>query len=82
MSKELQLQNHKLDPDSYRDGLSSLSDAKTIERLISIKQEVQQDFWDELSEAEKQSIEQGIKDADEGRLVPHTEIRKKYDKWL
>jgi predicted transcriptional regulator len=79
MSKELQLQNHKLELIQW---LSSLSDAKTIERLLSIKQEVQQDFWDELSEAEKQSIEQGIKDADEGRLVPHTEIRKKYDKWL
>jgi len=79
MSKELQLQNHKLELIQW---LSSLSDAKTIERLISIKQEVQQDFWDELSEAEKQSIEQGIKDADEGRLVPHAEIRKKYDKWL
>ena len=48
MSKELQLQNHKLELIQW---LSSLSDAKTIERLISIKQEVQQDFWDELSEA-------------------------------
>ena len=79
MSKELQLQNHKLELIQW---LSSLSDAKTIERLISIKHEVQQDFWDELSEAEKQSIEQGIKDADEGHLVPHAEIRKKYGKWL
>jgi predicted transcriptional regulator len=79
MSKELQLQNHKLELIQW---LTSLKDAKTIERLISIKQEVQQDFWDEISEAEKQSIEQGIKDAEEGRLVPHEEIRKKYGKWL
>lgn len=79
MSKELQIQNHKLELIQW---LSSLSDAKTIERLISIKHEVQQDFWDELSEAEKQSIELGIKDANEGLIIAHAEIRKKYGKWL
>jgi len=79
MSKELQLQKHKLELIHW---LSSLSDAKIIEKLISIKHDVQKDFWDELSDAEKQSIEKGIKDADEGRLVPHDEIRRKYGKWL
>jgi len=58
MSNELQLQNHKLELIQW---LSFLSDPKTIERLISIKQEVQPDFWVELSEAEKQSIERGYK---------------------
>lgn len=29
-----------------------------------------------------ESIEQGLKDADEGRVIPHAEVMKKYRKYL
>ena len=30
----------------------------------------------------KESIEKGLEDANSGKLKPHSEIRKKYEKWL
>ncbi|MDZ7848914.1 MAG: hypothetical protein U5L96_20525 [Owenweeksia sp.] len=53
-----------------------------IEKLLKFRKEEQADWWDELSEAEKASIEKGIKDADEGKVIPHSEARKAYEKWL
>jgi predicted transcriptional regulator len=36
----------------------------------------------ELSDLEKNSIKKGIKDLEEGKKTPHSEVKKKYDKWL
>jgi predicted transcriptional regulator len=46
------------------------------------KKEKGADWWDEISEAEKEEIEKGIAEADSGQLIPHTkmmkEVRTKY----
>ncbi|MCY0976137.1 hypothetical protein PGH12_12365 [Chryseobacterium wangxinyae] len=42
----------------------------------------EEDWYDELSEAEKKSIELGLKDIEEGRVVAHSEVKKLYEKWL
>ncbi len=34
------------------------------------------DWWDEISEAERKSIEMGISEADNGKLIPHEEVMK------
>ena len=36
----------------------------------------------EISKAERESIQKGIIDADNGKLKPHSEARKVYEKWL
>jgi predicted transcriptional regulator len=35
------------------------------------------DFWDNLDQKEKESIEAGLKDIEEGNVVPHEEVMKK-----
>lgn len=40
------------------------------------------DWWNEISDVEKKSIELGISDADNGNLKPHSEVKKIYEKWL
>lgn len=40
------------------------------------------DFWDELPEEVKKSIEIGLKQADNGEVIPHEEVMKKYEKLL
>jgi len=40
------------------------------------------DWWDEISEAQKASIERGLKDMEAGRTIPHAEMVKFYSKWL
>ena len=49
---------------------------KAIERCLSPLED------HSITEAEMQSIEQGIQDADAGKLHPHSAAQKLYEKWL
>lgn len=40
------------------------------------------DWWDELSNNEKEAIDTGIKQADEGKLIPHKDARKRIDNFF
>ena len=62
--------------------LSTLNDESIIEKIVKLRDSEKSDWWKELSKKEKQSIEQGIKDADAGKLNPHSEAKKRYEKWL
>ena len=53
---------------------------KMIHAMLEVEQE--SDWWDELSEEAKASIDQGLKDAQAGRVIPHDVVMKKYRKWL
>ncbi len=35
-----------------------------------------------MSSDQEASLMRGIKDADEGRTIPHEEVMKKYGKWF
>ena len=62
--------------------LSTLEDSKVIEKIIDLRKSQSKDWWNSISDAEKQSIEQGLSDADSGKLNSHQNARKLYDKWL
>lgn len=47
---------------------------KKVEEVL--KSEEESDWWDETSDAERQSIEKGIEEADKGKLLPHAEVIK------
>lgn len=53
---------------------------KMVRAMLEAKEE--HDWWDDLSDGAKASIEQGLKDAKQGKLTPHEEVMKKYKKWL
>lgn len=53
---------------------------KMIHAMLEVEQE--SDWWDDLSEEAKASIERGLKDAEAGRVTPHEGVMKKYRKWL
>jgi predicted transcriptional regulator len=40
------------------------------------------DWWEAVEEAASESISRGLKQADEGKVIPHDEVMKKYQKWL
>lgn len=62
--------------------LSSIEDKSIIEKLIEFRKRESKDWWDGISEAEKTSIEKGVKQADSEELKPHSKIKKLYEKWL
>lgn len=60
---------------------------RIVKAILEIEQEEDIDGddevdWDDLPEELQRSIEAGIKDADEGRVISHEEMKKKYPQWF
>lgn len=62
--------------------LSTIEDHSLIEELLKFRTKKSKDWWDAISVEEKQSIEQGILEANEDKLESHSTVRKMYEKWL
>lgn len=62
--------------------LLALEDKTIIEKLMKFRQQETTDWWDSISSEEQKSIEQGILDAENGKVKPHSTARKIYEKWL
>ena len=76
---EANLQNIKIELIQW---LTTLEDSSLIQKILDLRKSQTKDWWSEISEAEKISIEKGISDADNGKLNSHSEARKIYEKWL
>lgn len=64
--------------------LAGLTDQTLIERIKLLKesQSTKTDWWEEISQAERDAIDQGLEDARNGKVTSHEEVRKRYEKWL
>ena len=62
--------------------LSTIENVSIIEKIMDLKKKENSDWWKNISESEKESIELGLKDAENGKLNPHSKARKLYEKWL
>lgn len=62
--------------------LSTIDNPSIIEKILAIRANEKEDWWDYLSTLEKESINKGIEDADAGNLKDHDQARKIYGKWL
>lgn len=40
------------------------------------------DWWNKISAEEKKAIIKGLKDIKAGKVRPHREVKKLYEKWL
>lgn len=76
---EVNIQNAKIDLIQW---LTTLEDGNIIQKIIDLRNNETKDWWNEISEAEKESIEAGIADANNGKVKPHSEAKKIYGKWL
>ncbi len=79
MKSELSIQNKKLELIQW---LSSIEDSTIIEKIMALRKKETKDWWNSISEREKLAIDQGIKDAESGKISPHSNARKIYEKWL
>lgn len=80
MNTQLQIQNKKLELIQW---LSTIEDLKFLEKISDlISNEKKKDWWNEISDAEKKSLEKGIEQADAGKLNPHSKARAIYGKRL
>ncbi|MBN2681092.1 MAG: hypothetical protein JXR58_01165 [Bacteroidales bacterium] len=60
--------------------ITSIQDTRLINKLVKIAEET--DWWDNISDAEKTSINRGLQDLEEGKCLDHSEARKQYEKYL
>ena len=60
--------------------LTKLNDIETLNYLKVVKEStfVNHDWRDDLTEQQTQGIQRGLKDIDEGRIVSHEEVKRKY----
>lgn len=58
------------------------ADFKTVKMIHAMLEADQEnDWWDDLSSGEKASIERGLKDAEEGKVISHKVVMQKFKKW-
>ncbi len=65
--------------------IESESLIEKIKKLIKANETVkieEPDFWDELHDDVKAEVELSIIEADNGQVIPHEEVMKKYEKWI
>lgn len=64
--------------------ISKLNDTSIIERIQKIKKNYIQskDWGDKLNQEEIKSIEEGLKDLEEGRIHSHETAKNIYEKYL
>lgn len=79
MNNELIIQNKKIELIQL---LSSIEDLKLLEKISDLILNNHKDWWDEISEGERNSIEKGLKDSETGNVIEHSKARKIYEKWL
>ncbi|HNQ68187.1 MAG TPA: hypothetical protein PKN32_07405 [Bacteroidales bacterium] len=60
--------------------ITNISDSNLLDKLMKIAETT--DWWNEISETERKSIEKGLKDIEENRVFDHSEVRKKYEKYI
>lgn len=79
-TKELSIEKEKLEIIKW---VTGLKDNTAIERLRKLRENPRKtDWWDEIAEDEKAAIDKGLDDIKAGRIKPHKEARKLYEKWL
>ncbi|GEP52826.1 hypothetical protein FNO01nite_34980 [Flavobacterium noncentrifugens] len=76
---ELNIQSKKLELIQW---LSTVEDLSVLNKIIDLKKQENKDWWNSISETEKQSVEKGLQDAEDGKLNSHSKARQLYDKWL
>ena len=79
MDVKLDISNKKLELIQW---LSTIENASVIEKLMDLRKKESIDWWNSISESEKQFIELGLKDGEARKLNPHSNARILYEKYL
>lgn len=77
---EMNLEKDKLEIIKW---VTTIKDDTSIERLKMLRDNPKDlDWWDEITNEMRDAIDKGLADIKAGRVKPHKEVRKMYEKWL
>jgi predicted RNase H-like nuclease len=57
--------------------LSLIDDVSLLDKVSDLKEQSARDWWDEITDAERESISQGLQDAEARRFKPHCQLMPK-----
>jgi len=55
---------------------------KTVLTVVKTFASEQKDWWDEISHEQQKAIDKSLAEMKSGKMIPHDEVMKKYQKWL
>ncbi len=60
--------------------LTKLDDYETIQYLKIVKdsKDKHSDWWDDLTDEQKEGVQRGLNDIDKGNVISHEEVKSKY----
>ncbi len=60
--------------------LTKLKDIETLNYLKTVKESSykKNDWWNDLTKQQLQGIQRGLRDIDEGRIISHEDVKKRY----
>ncbi len=61
--------------------LVKVEDENVLEKLELVLKANQNDWFDELSESEKNEIQIGLDQAEKGEFTSHEDVMKRFSKW-
>lgn len=61
--------------------LVKVEDESILEKLELVLRENQNDWFDDLSESEKNEIQIGLDQAEKGEVLSHEDVMKRFSKW-
>lgn len=79
MKTESIIQSKKLELIQW---LSTIDDLTVLNKIVELKKQENIDWWNSISAKEKQSIEKGLQEAEDGKLNDHSKVKQLYEKWL
>jgi len=66
--------------ESSKDGRDLIEFLRTKKSVTFLSEET--DWWNTISQKERDAIEEGLRDIREGHTTPHEEVMKQYAQWL
>lgn len=60
--------------------ITRIRDNQLLDKLMKLAEN--EDWWDEISQAERDAIDEGLQDLANNKVYDHAEVRKLYEKYL
>jgi predicted transcriptional regulator len=76
----MEIMSIKSDLHAIIDQTNDVKVLEAVKTLLQSKME-ERDFWDQLPDFQKRSIERGLLQASRGETLTHEEVMKKFEKW-
>jgi hypothetical protein len=60
-----------------------VADVKVVKMMYAmLEADAEEDWWDTMPDNIKEKVERSLQQSKNGRVTPHSDIKKRYQKWI